>query len=173
MGFLHTLLILLLAAMPPAARAATPESEVRAAIVVSFSNYVEWPASNAPSNTVQVCIAGRGPTADALMALNGKTIFGRNIIVAIRFHPVETMGCHILFIGESSMRSPQDWLRETAGLPLLTVVEGEGLPLPGSIINLARSGKRIVFDIDLTSMRRANLLISSDLLRLARELHGR
>lgn len=167
------LLSCILAALALPVRAALPESEVRAAIIVNFIHYVEWPDNPPPTAEMQICVTGRSPTADALLAYNGKAVHGRYVSVVTRQYAASSADCRILFIGDSSARSTVDWLRDLAGQPVLTVSEGEDFLPNGGIVSLGRSGTRVVFDINLAAMRRANLRIGSQLLRLAREVHGR
>lgn len=167
------LLLALLAALGAAGAATPPESEVRAAIAVNFIHFVEWPDNPPPSVEILICVTGRSPTADALLAFNGKMVHGRRVAVVSRMHAADSAACRMLFIGESSSRREVDWLRDLAGQPILTVSEGEDFLPNGGIISLGRNGNRIVFDVNLNAMRRAGLRLGSPLLRLAREVHGR
>ncbi|MBS1189008.1 MAG: hypothetical protein H6R10_800 [Rhodocyclaceae bacterium] len=149
---------------------ALPESEVRAAIIVNFVHYVEWPDNPAPGSDMLICVAGQGTTAEALLGLNGKSVHGRRVIVENRAYSAPATDCRVLFIGESSTRPALDWLRDAAGQAVLTVSEGEDFIPNGGIISLNRIGKRITFDVNLVAMRRSNLRIGSQLLRLARNV---
>lgn len=169
-------LLLCLAALllgPPAG--ATPqESEIRAAVVANFINYLEIPdAVSAQNADPQICVAGRGESADALLALDGRVLYGRRLQVTPRLHPASMVGCRILFIGDTAMRSTSEWLRGVAGQPILTVSEQEDFLPAGGMVLLATQGRRTVFDISLIALRQANLKLSAKLLRLARELYGR
>lgn len=163
---------LLAAALP--AWSALPESEVRAAIIVNFIHYVEWPDNPSPNAEMRICVVGQGNTADALLAFNGKVIHGLRVAVESRSHIASNAAnCRVLFLGESSTRSPIDWLREVSGQPILTVSEGDDFLPNGGIITLNRIGSRISFDINMVAMRRSSLRIGSQLLRLARDVHGK
>lgn len=161
-----------LLALLPQAWAALPESEVRAAIIVNFVHYVEWPDNPAPSADTLICVAGQGNTVDALLAFNGKSVHGRRILVESRPHP-STSNCRVLFIGDTGTHNPMDWLHDVFGQPVLTVSEGDDFLPNGGIISLNRIGSRITFDVSLAAMRRSNLRIGSPLLRLARDVHGK
>lgn len=174
----HRLRFLLVAcallAMLPKAWPALPESDVRAAIIVNFIHYVEWPDNPPPSADMRICVTGQGNTADALLAFNGKSVHGRRVAVESHAYSVAPAdSCRVLFIGESSARSSIDWLRESSGQPVLTVSEGDDFLPNGGIIALNRIGNRIGFDVNLAAMRRSNLRISSQLLRLARDVYGK
>lgn len=172
MAPLARFLAALMACLATARAATPPESEVRAAITVNFVHFVDWPDNPPASAEILICVAGRSATGDALLAFNGRTVHGRRIAVANRQHTADCGDCRLLFIGESSRRRGEDWLRDLAGQPILTVSESEDFLPNGGIINLARAGNRIVFDVNLGAMRRAGLRLGSPLLRLAREIHG-
>lgn len=170
---LRRLLLPCLLATTLPAHAALPESEVRAAIIVNFIHYVEWPDSPPPTAETLICVVGRNATADALLTFNGKSVRGRPVAVVSRQYAASSGDCRVLFLGDSSTRSAADWLRDLAGQPVLTISEGEDFLPNGGIVAINRSGSRVVFDVNLAAMRRANLRISSQLLRLAREVHGK
>lgn len=175
MSFLARLLLLWCSslAMLSPVRAALPESEVRAAIVVNFVHYVEWPDNPAPGSELLICVAGQGATAEALSVFNGKSVLGRRIAVENRPYLASSASCRVLFIGETGARPSVDWLRDMTGQAVLTVSEGEDFLADGGVISLNRVGSRIAFDVNLTAMRRSNLRIGSQLLRLARDVHGK
>lgn len=154
------------------AAAAPPEHEVRAAIVVNLSLYVEWPDLPGQPAELAICIAGHGPTASALLGLDGRTLHGLPVSVRSLANPAEGPHCRVLFIGDSAKRSPADWLRDFADRPVLTVSENDDFLAAGGMAAILRSGSRIVFDINLAAARRAGLRIGSPLLRLAREVRG-
>jgi len=152
---------------------ATPqESEIRAAIVANFINYLEYPEYVSAHADPMICVAGRGESADALLALDGRILFGRRLQVIPRLHPATTAGCKILFIGDTALRPTSEWLRGVAGQAILTVSEQDDfLPL-GGMIALTTQGHRTAFDINVGALRLANLKLNAKVLRLARELYG-
>lgn len=167
------LLLWALLATSPAAWSTLPESEVRAAIIVNFIHYVEWPDSPSPASDMRICVIGQGNTVDALLAFNNKDVHGRRVTVESRSYAGTIANCRVVFIGESSAHAPVDWLRDLSGQPVLTVSEGDDFLPNGGIISLNRIGSRITFDVNLVAMRRSNLRIGSQLLRLARDVHGK
>ena len=75
-------------------------------------------------------------------------------------------GCHVLFIHRGVRHEP--YLREARGQPLLTVGEVPDFLRDGGIVNFVVEDGKVRFDIDREAAARANLAISSRLLRLAR-----
>lgn len=176
MRFLARLLLLpcsLLLALPEA-WSALPENEVRAAIVVNFMHYVEWPDNPPPTTDLLICVAGLGSTADALLGYNGKSVHGRRVLVESRAYSSSAhRDCRVLFIGETGIHSSTSWLRNVSGQAVLTVSEGDDFLPNGGIVSLHRVGSRVGFDVNLAAMRRSRLRIGSQLLRLARDVQGK
>lgn len=169
----HLLLAGALGALSWAAVGAPPEHEVRAAIVANLVFFSEWPDRPPADAVLPICVAGRGATATALLALNGKMLNGRPVSTHSLQTPGEGRNCRILFISDSNARGPAEWLSEFSERPVLTVAESEDFLAMGGILSLQRSNNRVVFDVSLPAMRRAGLRIGSQLLRLAREVHGK
>lgn len=146
------------------------ENEVKAALIANFAHYVDWPESTPAAGRTRLCVAGRGPTVEALQQLDGRTLYGRSINVLRIQRVVEVMGCQILFIGNTSQKQATDWIMDTADLPILTLSEAEDFVHRGGIVGLDREGGRVVFDVNLKAMRRNGIRISAYLLRLARRV---
>src|SRR4051812_44941809 len=80
-----------------------PEYAVKAAFLLSFAKFVEWPvdtfANGAP---VTICVLGDDPFGETLDALTrGERVNGREIAIRRSRAVQETRGCHILFISAS------------------------------------------------------------------------
>lgn len=154
---------------------AAPPSEatIKAAFMANMVQFTDWPDKFAPTGKVNICVTGRGPTVDALLALDGQPAYGRSLSVSFRKRPSEALDCHLLFIAENNNRPAYEWLHELAEHPILTVGEADDFALSGGIVGLFRDGNRVTFDVSLPAMHRANLKISAQLLRLARQTHSR
>lgn len=75
--------------------------------------------------------------------------------------------CHIVFIGRIEQGQFKTVLAKLARLPVLTVSDIGDFARTGGMIGLVEADQRIRFDINLTTARRANLKLSSQLLKLA------
>ena len=64
-------------------------------------------------------------------------------------------------------------LRAAAGLPLVTVSDIDGFADAGGMIGLVEAGQRVQFEVSIASAQRANVRVSSQLLRLARSTRGK
>lgn len=157
----------LLQAAPPT------EYQVKAAYLLNFARYVEWPAAKlAPGAPLQFCVLGRDPFGGALSAFDGRQVQGHEARVR-RIDDAERAGeCHVLFVSESEERRVPGLLRGLAAQPVLTVSDIDGFAEAGGAIGLFNEDERVRFDINLTMLQRAGLKASAQLLRLGRNVIG-
>jgi YfiR/HmsC-like len=83
----------------------------------------------------------------------------------------EISTCQLVFMRYSRERQIRDAVIAVQSLPVLTVGESESLIGCGGIINLAWQNGSVRFEVNQDGARKAGLIISSRLLRLAR-VHG-
>lgn len=170
-AFLVVLLSLASGALPAAPPPA--EYQIKAAYLLNFARYVEWPAARlAAAQALRVCVLGRDPFGGALSALEGRQINGREVRVR-QLEGVDQAGeCHVVFISDSEERRLGPMLRTLASRGLLLVSDLDGFAEAGGSIGLVTEDGRVRFDINQTSLQRDGLRASAQLLRLARNVHG-
>lgn len=148
------------------------EPELKAAILVNLLLFVDWKVRGMqPEDRLTACYVDASPVAAALTALDGRLLKGKPLRV-VRVEPARVEGCHLLYI------SPV----ESAHLPrLVPLLRDSGILLAGDsagylqrgvMLNLATDEGRVVFDVDLQAARQAGLVLSSKVLRLARQVQG-
>lgn len=172
-GALLAAALLFLAVPPRTVQADIPQAgeyQVKAAFILNFANYVDWPAGALSRDTITIGILGQDPFDGALDSLSGKTVGGRRVQIRRFDEPEEAAGANILFIGASERRDLPRILRAVRGRPILTIGDSNGFATAGVMINLVVLRKRVCFEVNLTAAKRAGLLVSSQLLKLAREV---
>jgi hypothetical protein len=149
--------------------AAPSEAQVKAAFLLNFPKYIEWP-TNAFAETnspIVVAVLGADGVADEFATMSeGRTIEGRPVRLVRVTAPELSRDCHILFIGGQN-RKLADSLSKLRGLNVLIVGESDGFLDAGGMINLARHDRRIVLEVNVDSIRAAGLKVSSKLLAVA------
>lgn len=150
----------------------TLEYKVKAAYLLNFTRYVEWPAQAfaAPDSPIQICILGADPFGTTLEKTTaGRSSKGRRI--EIRRHARINAGllaCHVVFLSKSESRQAGALLAMLRENPVLTVGESAGFLDPGGIINLKIASGNVHFEVNSIAAERAGLKISSRLLTLAK-----
>ena len=148
------------------------EYQIKAAFLYNFTKFVEWPeaAFTNDQHVIYICIFGNDPLSDALETINGKMVKGRKVAIK-RFTKAEDIkGCHILFISASEKKNLTYILDTVKDLHVLTVSDMGEFCRYGGIINLIPVNNRIGFEINLSAAHQASLNISSQLLKLARDV---
>jgi len=162
----------LAAAQPqPAASAA----EVKAAFLLKFAGFVEWPADTfrQPDDPLVIGIAGDDEIATHIEQLvAGRRIEGRPVVVQRLPDAGPFTGVHILLLGRRSDSRLRDLTAAAAG-PILVVTQQPGALRLGSVINFSTEGGRVRFAVSLASADARNLKLSARLLAVAQSVEGR
>jgi len=147
------------------------EYDVKAAFLMNFTKFVEWPASafRDEASPLTICVLGDDPFGAALdRAVTGETAGGRRLaVLRIRRSPAPQT-CQVLFVS-SSEKNPAEVL-EGLEPGVLTVGDHEGFLKQGGIIAFVLQARHVRFDINRQAAARAALNISSRLLSVARKV---
>ncbi|MDQ2640805.1 MAG: YfiR family protein [Pseudomonadota bacterium] len=144
---------------------AFPETGVKAAFLLRFAEYVEWPA--APQGPFVIAVLGRDGMAEHLRTLAGRTLHGRPVEIRAVTSITNARGAHVLYVARGS-RSDLRALQRNGPLHGTLVIcdEEDGLER-GGIINFRTVQGRVRFEVSLQGARQANLKVSADLLSVA------
>lgn len=153
----------------PAWCAAQIDNEVKAAFIIRFTEFIDWPERNDPGRQpLIVCVLGDHPVEPILARLTqGYTVRGRTIDIR-HVANVESAGaCDVVFVPDTRSAQLPALSRALHALPVLVITNGPGLATAGSAINLFREGSRLRFEINPGALEAAGLKASSRLLKLA------
>lgn len=173
-----TIGVLVLAGMllPSAlAAAGVGESDVKAAFILNFIKFVEWPTSafSSPEDPILLSVVGKDPVGDSIDELSGKTASGRKVVVRKARDLASIERCHVLFVGASEKSALAPVLGAVQRWPVLTVGDFEGFAGRGGTIGFIRQDSRIGFEINEESARKAGLKVNAKLLYLGKSVRGR
>lgn len=166
-GVLGAVLWMILAA--PAWCAVQMDNEVKAAFIIRFAEFIDWPDQDDPGRQpLIVCVLGEHPVEPILARLTqGYTVRGRSIDIR-HVANVESAGaCHVVFVPDTQSAQLPALSRALHALPVLVITNCPGLATAGAAINLFREGSRLRFEINPGALEAAGLKASSRLLKLA------
>lgn len=148
------------------------EAQAKAAFVLNFARYVEWPASGftSPEAPVVACLVGRDKLGAALLALEGRPVQGRVLNVRRGVAQEDMRACQLVFIDEVEERRVVPILRALAGQPVLTVSDIDRFVDMGGAIGIVLGDDRLQFEVNRMTLERSKLKASSRLLQLARNI---
>ncbi len=147
------------------------EYEVKAAFLLNFTKFVEWPpaAFADPNAPFAICVLGQDPFGRALdEVVAGETVAGHKLIVRRMAEAPAPQMCQLVFVEESSKEIPK--LVASLSHGILTVGEGEHFLHDGGMIAFVIENRRVRFDIHRSVAQSAELKLSSKLLSVARSV---
>ena len=155
----------------------TAEAEaLMATFLLHYVRLATWPEAvtpdpHAPKPPLVIGVVGADPFGRRLdEAFRGETFSGRSAVVRRLTADDDLTGCQLLFISRSEAKRMPDLLTTLRGRPVLTVSDAPGFLAAGGLIAFREERGKLVFDIDAEGAKRANIVLSSRLLRLARNL---
>jgi hypothetical protein len=145
------------------------EYQVKAAFLMNFTKFVEWPAGafRDASQPITICVYGDDPFGAALdQVVEGESVSGRRLAVDRLRRPPAPKTCQVLFISRSERDAPA--IVAAAGPGVLTVSDQDNFLHDGGVIAFVLQARHVRFDISLRAAAKASLVISSRLLNVAR-----
>ncbi len=155
----------------PAQALEAAERAIKAAFLLRFGFFVEWPQSAfaASDSPINLCIVGGDPFGSLLDDLvKGRKIGPRALAVRRLASVSHDSGCHIAYIAKGAEQS----LHTLRGSSVLTVTDARTSDDVG-IINFVMQEDRVRFSIDDDAAAAGGLVISSRLLNLALDVKPR
>ncbi len=152
------------------------EYRVKAAFLYNFARFVEWPGrpENGREEAIVLGVLGKDPFGASLDdTVRGRTIKKRPLTVRCFRSLQELEPCHVLFISRSESRRLAEILRALEYHSTLTVSDMEGFLRKGGMIHFVVEKGSVRFDINLEPAERAELAVSSQLLKVARTVKNR
>ena len=154
----------------------TPDYEVKAAFLLNFPNYVQWPNAVFADTTTPIVIgfSSESKVHEALVKIiKIRPPQNRAIVTKVIATDAESTRCHIFFVSESDLPRFQNLLKNLENTNVLSVGENDDFLNRGGIINLALRDRKIALEVNLTAAHKANIKISSKLLRVAAVVKGK
>jgi hypothetical protein len=153
--------------------------QVKAAFMVNFPKYVDWPADAFASTNSPITVAVFGDENVARefenMVQGGIVIEGHPVVLK-RIQGESDLaggGFQILFIATSERARISTILEKLKGSPVLLVGESDNFLEQGGMVNLVPKNRKIRLQINLAAARQAHLRISSRLLVAADVVKGK
>jgi YfiR/HmsC-like len=146
------------------------EYQVKAAYLLNFARFVEWPSDVLPAGSpLTIAVIGNDPFAGTLENLmRGNPANGHPIRVRYLRWNDSLVQCQIVYISTSEEAHLPEILRLMGSESVLTVSDMDRFSLRGGVIEFRMVGNRVRFDINRTPATAARIHISSKLLSVAR-----
>lgn len=146
------------------------EYQVKAAFLLNFTKFVEWPAAAfaAANSPLAICILGDDPFGEVLDQLvEGEEVNGRKLVAHRIQQPPAPKACQELFVNSEK---DVPGIIAAAGPGVLTVGDGDSFLRDGGIIAFVIENRHVRFDINQRAASNASLSLSARLLSVARSV---
>jgi hypothetical protein len=145
------------------------EYQVKAAFLLNFTKFIEWPpaAFRQPDSPVSICVLGGDPFGSALdQIVSGEVVNGRKVVTQRIKNVPPPQTCQALFV--SRLEKDAGKILPGLGSGVLTVGEGENFIRDGGMIAFVIENRRVRFEINQAVAENSGLKLSSKLLSVAK-----
>lgn len=164
--------------MVPKLLAAQPEPSeyaVKAAFLLNFARFVEWPSGSFDETTSPIVLGvlGADPFGRLLDdTVRGKVVAGRSLVVGRFTERTMRKPCHLLFVSREYDGDVRALVSTLAAEPVLTVSDREDFLAEGGAIRLLLVDDTVRFEVSRRAADASGLGLSSRLLAVARAVVG-
>jgi YfiR/HmsC-like len=168
--------LLSLAHTTPTRAQASPsvEYQVKAAFLLNFAKFVEWPSDTFQSEKAPIilCVFRHDPFGSTLdEIIRGKTINNREVSARRINELPDLKACQMVFVSNGEDKRLSEVLNSLRGASALVVGEGENFAEHGGGIQFFLEDNKLRFAVNVDAVQKARLSVSSKLLALARIVH--
>jgi hypothetical protein len=168
-------MVLAIAVSAASAQTSATADQVKAAYILKFGGYVDWPASafrddDAP---LVVCVAGSDSVYDELARIAvGRPVQRRRVEVRRVRSPEQIGAAHVLFVGSEAWRDGGSWVQATRGKPIAVVTDAPRGLEAGALLAFVEVENRVRFEASVRAAELAHLQLSARLLAVAVRVYG-
>lgn len=180
-GYLRAVLsctLLLFLVFPYPANSQEDENSVysiQAALLYRFAQNIEWPDEtfkNSKDN-INFCVTGEDPFGQMLdQIITSNTIGGKkgSILKITKDTELKDRNCNILYISKSEKNKYIDIIKELTLISTFTVSDINGFSTNGGMLEYIIKDDLVRYKVNLKSVKKAGIKISSQLLSYAEEV---
>jgi YfiR/HmsC-like len=159
--------VVLLAMLPAfSAAASEPEDELKAAVVLSFLRYSDWPQPLPAGAPLTVGVVGRQSFVETLRsALEGKSVKDHRIRIVELKPGGAAARCQVIYFATDKAQEVTNMLQDSSLPHVLAIGESRDFLEWGGAVNLMVVDGRMSFEVNLDALDHSGVNISSRLLR--------
>ena len=153
------------------AQGASGDAAAKAKFTLTLARFVQWPpgAFAAEAAPLRLCVLHNSAAVGAAFAQHdGEQVAGHPVNIVP--NPGSRGGCDLLFVDASAARAGAEAVGLAAGAPVFTLGAVDGFLSQGGMVELANVNDSLRFDVSLKAVRQAQLGLSSQVLKLARQV---
>lgn len=147
------------------------EYKIKAAFVYNLARFTEWPTDslNNIADSFYIGVLGIHPFKDYLDDIaQEKLIKEKSIAIIYSDSIAEILKCRVVFISTSDQDLIEEIIEKLNGKSILTISDQTEFTRMGGMVNFINVHGKVRFAINIDASKRADLKLSSTLLKLAK-----
>lgn len=164
-------MLLLGSVLPWVSKAQTAEQQqVISVLTLNLARFTEWPEQGIASvhDEINLCVLGGNIVQQSFELVDQSLVNNRRLQVVNMSRLRNIEQCQILYISELEHNKLLQLLLELEQKPVLTVGENIEFVRSGGMVGFENIAGKIHLNINLKALKRAGLVVSSRILKLAR-----
>ncbi len=160
-----------LALSPASALDGELEYSVKAAYLLKFAKFIEWPAGSpgTSNSTFTICVLGKNPFGNSLARIvSGEVVNGRKVGVQVLDAEPPPGTCQMIFLGDPDGNAPGSPIIGALNRSAVTVSDGDAFVRNGGMIGFLIENHRVTFEINWRAAEAAGFKLSAGLLSVAK-----
>ncbi len=146
------------------------ENKLKAAFILNFAKFVQWPEEIPEGEPFRLCILGSESFLSAFVGVKGKSVAGAPVqLVEPRTH-AEMQGCRLLYFDKERYENIEPDFSKLVDKPILLVSDRMGFAQAGGMIEFVMLNDRLGFKINNGRAKKSGLEFNASLLNLAVEV---
>ncbi len=149
------------------------ENTLKAIYLVHLSKLSTWPEESESSSTFSICINKNSELSDELKKIEQQvTINGKPLKIQHNLSPEQLVKCHVFYVSPTDISIFKSYQSKLEVNAVLTVSSEKNFTEDGQgVISyyIDKKTKKVKMRINLTTMRKIKVKISSKLLRLMKQ----
>jgi len=161
---------------PAQSQSPPSEYDVKAAMLLNFVRFTDWPteAFASEQSPFVIGVVGKDPFGEVIdNTFSGKSVKGRSFVVKRLTADQNLKSCHVLFVPASEKRRQRELLDKLRGAPVLTVGETYDFRDHAGAVQFVLKDNSVGFNVNLNAAKAGKLHISSNVLRQAGGVWGK
>ena len=144
---------------------------LKAIYLVHISKLTTWPENSKPSSTFSICINKNSELSENLKKIEQQvTINGKPLKIQYNLSPEQLIKCHVFYVSPTDISIFKTYQSKLEKNSVLTVSsEGNFTEEGGGVIGYYIDEGKVKMRVNLTTMRKIKVKISSKLLRLMKK----
>ncbi|MDR3692716.1 MAG: YfiR family protein [Fimbriimonas sp.] len=147
------------------------EHQVKTGFIFSIAKFCEWDFSKRPGNRFIVGVYRTKAYDLDIDVLNGKTIFGRSVVVEEIKSEADIPNCQIVVLGDVGVEVIRHYASLCKNSGTMLIGESEGFAKYGGTVGFILEGGAVRFQVNLQTAQLDHVTFRSKLLILAEQVY--